>query len=39
MGARRAGEIPSRPEGRTLPLLVVKIESFRATAKVIGLPF
>jgi len=39
MGARRVGEIPSRPEGRTLPLLVVRVESYRATAKVIGLSF
>ena len=27
MGARRAGEVPSRPAGRTLPLLVLRLAS------------
>ena len=30
MGARRVGEAPSKPEGRTLPLLVVDLEPSRS---------
>jgi predicted N-acetyltransferase YhbS len=26
MGAVRIGEVPSRPEGRTLPLLIVRLD-------------